>query len=68
MIDRKNIGSSFDDFLVEGEVELTITLSRETYEKAARMIHEDHGPGGQHVRSMTTEEYIEQIVEVALEG
>ncbi|WP_165784559.1 hypothetical protein [Zhengella mangrovi] len=50
----------------EDEVEITISISREAYEKAARMIHEDHGPGGQHVRFMTTEEYIEQLVETAL--
>lgn len=50
------------------EVEITITISREAFEKVKCHIAEDHGPGGQFVRLMTPQEYIEWLVETALEN
>ena len=51
----------------EDEIEITITISRKAFENATRLIAEDHGAGGEFVRLMTAEEYIERLVEIALE-
>ncbi len=51
----------------EKEVTVTITLSRAAYEKAARLANDKSGPAGELAGLMTAEEFIEQMVEIALE-
>ena len=50
-----------------GEVKIEITLSRAAYEKAARLAKDKDGPAGELAGRMSTEEYIERLVEIALE-
>jgi len=51
----------------EDEVEVTITISRRAFEKAARLAKDEKGPAGEWAEFLTTEEYIEQMVIIALE-
>lgn len=49
------------------EVQVEITLSRTAYEKAARFAKDKDGPAGEFAGMMNVEEYIERLVEIALE-
>jgi len=49
------------------EVKIEITLSRTAYEKAARLAKDKDGPAGELAGMMSAEEYIERLVEIALE-
>ncbi|MGR3802020.1 MAG: hypothetical protein ACU0AY_00990 [Marinibacterium profundimaris] len=49
------------------EVKIEITLSRAAYEKAARLAKDAGGPAGELAGLMTTEEFVERLVEIALE-
>ncbi|MFB9151659.1 hypothetical protein [Roseovarius ramblicola] len=51
----------------EDEVTVTITLSRKAYEKAERQAKDPRGPMGEMAGFVSATEYIERIVEVALE-
>lgn len=51
----------------ENEIEITITISRKALEKAARLAADKNGPAGDLAGLMTAEEYIERLVEIALE-
>lgn len=50
----------------EEEIEVTITISRKAFEKATRL-SADKDAVGEFAGLMTAEEYIEQIVKIALE-
>ena len=49
------------------EVTVTITLSRKAYEAAERRAKDPHGPMGEMAGFVSATEYIERMVEVALE-
>ena len=49
------------------EVEITITISRAAFEKAARLANDERGPAGELAGTMTAEEFIERLVEIQLE-
>lgn len=51
----------------DDEVAVTITLSQKAYEKAARLAKDKDGPAGELAGLMSAEEYIERLVEIALE-
>ena len=51
----------------EDLVTLTITLSRKAYEKAERQAKDPRGPMGEMAGFAPVTDYIERIVEVALE-
>ncbi|MEI4195909.1 hypothetical protein [Roseovarius sp. E0-M6] len=51
----------------EDEVTVTITLSRKAYEKAERQAKDPRGPMGELAGFVPVTDYIERIVEVALE-
>ena len=51
----------------DDEVEITITISKKAYEKAARLAKDEKGPAREWAEFLTTEEYIEQLVIIALE-
>lgn len=51
----------------EDEVTVTITLSRKAYEAAERHAKDPHGPMGEMAGLVSATEYIERMVEVALE-
>lgn len=51
----------------EDLVTLTITLSRKAYEKAERQAKDPRGPMGELAGFVPVTDYIERIVEVALE-
>lgn len=51
----------------DDEVAVTITLSRNAYEKAARLAKDKDGPAGELAGLKSAEEYIERLVEIALE-
>ena len=51
----------------EDEVTVTITLSRKAYEAAERRAKDPHGPLGEMAGFVSATEYIERMVEVALE-
>jgi len=51
----------------EDEVEITITISKAAFEKAARLAKDEKGPAREWAEFLTTEEYIEQMIEIALE-
>lgn len=51
----------------DDEIEITITISRKAFEKAARLAADKDGPAGDLAGSMTAEEYIEQLVKITLE-
>jgi hypothetical protein len=51
----------------DDEVEITITISRKAFEKAARLAKDEKGPAGELAEFLTTEEYIELMIEIALE-
>jgi len=51
----------------EDEVTVTITLSRKAYERAERQAKDPHGPMGELAGFAPVTDYIERIVEVALE-
>lgn len=50
------------------EVTVTITLSRKAYEAAERHAKDPHGPMGEMAGFVSATEYIERMVEVALEN
>lgn len=50
----------------EDEIDVTITISRKAFEKATRLAA-DKDAAGDFAGLMTAEEYIEQLVEIALE-
>lgn len=50
----------------DNEIEVTITISREAFEKATRLAA-DKDAAGEFAGLMTPEEYIEQLVKIALE-
>jgi len=52
----------------EDEVTLTITLSRKAYETAERQAKDLRGPMGEMAGFVSATEYIERMVEVALEN
>lgn len=49
------------------EVEITITISRAAFEKAARLARMERGPAAELAGMMTAEEFIERMVEIELE-
>lgn len=49
------------------DVEITITISKKAFEKAARLSKDEKGPAGEWAEFLTTEEYIELMIEIALE-
>lgn len=51
----------------EDEIEVTITISRKAFEKATRLAADPKSPAGELAGTMTAEEYIERMVEIALE-
>lgn len=51
----------------DDEVTMRITLSRKAYEKAVAMAGDKYGPAGELAGLMTTEEFVERLVEIALE-
>lgn len=51
----------------DDDVEITITVSRKAFEKAARLAKDEKGPAGELAGYLTTEEYIERLIEIALE-
>ncbi len=51
----------------EDAVTVTITLSRKAYEKAERQAKNPRGPMGEMAGFVSATEYIERMVEVALE-
>jgi len=51
----------------EDEIEITITISRKAFEKATRLAADKEGPAGELAGLMSAEEYIERLVEIALE-
>jgi hypothetical protein len=51
----------------DDEVEITITISKAAFEKAARLAKDEKGPAREWAEFLTTEEYIEQMIEIALE-
>jgi hypothetical protein len=53
--------------MADDEVEITITISKKAYEKAARLAKDEKGPAREWAEFLTTEEYIEQMVIIALE-
>ena len=52
----------------DDEVTVTITLSRKAYEAAEKRAKDPHGPMGEMSGFLSAAEYIERLVEVALEG
>ena len=53
--------------MADDEVEITITISKKAFEKAARLSKDEKEPAGEWAGYLTTEEYIERMVEIALE-
>jgi len=53
--------------MADDEVEITITISRKAFEKAARLAKDEKGPAGEWAEFLTTEEYIELMIKIALE-
>lgn len=51
----------------EDEIEVTITISRKAFEKATSLATDEKGPAGELAGLMSAEEYIERLVEIALE-
>lgn len=51
----------------ENEVTVTITLSRKAYQAAGRHAKNPHGPMGEMAGFVSVTEYIERMVEVALD-
>ena len=51
----------------DDEVTVTITLSRKAFQEAEKRAKDPHGPMGESAGFVSTEEYIERMVEVALE-
>jgi hypothetical protein len=51
----------------DDEVEVTITISRAAFEKAARLANDERGPAAELAGMMTAEEFIERMVEIHLE-
>ena len=51
----------------ENEVEITITLSRKAFERAKLLAADKNSPAGEFAGLMTAEEFIERLVEIALE-
>ena len=51
----------------DDEVTVTITLSRKAYQEAEKRAKDPHGPMGESAGFISAEEYIERMVEVALE-
>jgi len=52
---------------MDDDIELTITLSKAAYERAAQMAQDADGIAGQLAGTMTTEEFIERYLEIMLE-
>ncbi|KPQ05926.1 MAG: hypothetical protein HLUCCA12_13150 [Rhodobacteraceae bacterium HLUCCA12] len=50
----------------EDEIEVTVTISRKAFEKATHLAA-DKDAAGEFAGLMTAEEYIEQLVKIALE-
>ena len=53
--------------MADDEVEITITISRKAFEKAARLAKDEKGPAREWAEFLTTEEYIELMIKIALE-
>lgn len=51
----------------DDEIELTITISRAAFEKAARLANDANGPAGELAGTMTAQEFIERMVEIQFE-
>jgi hypothetical protein len=51
----------------EDDVTVTITLSRKAYEAAEKRAKDPHGPMGDMAGFVSAAEYIERMVEVALD-
>jgi len=51
----------------DDEVEITITISRAAFEKAARLARMERGPAAELAGMITAEEFIERMVEIQLE-
>lgn len=67
MVERDQYASTFAGLkIMEDEIEVTITLSRAAYERAAQMAKDAEGTGGL-AYTMTTEEFIERYLEIMLE-
>ncbi|WP_041544913.1 hypothetical protein [Chelativorans multitrophicus] len=53
--------------MMDDEIELTITLSKTAYERAAKMAQDADGIAGEFAGMLTTEEFIERYLEIMLE-
>lgn len=51
----------------DDEVEITITISRKAFDRAVLLASDQSGPAGELAGLMNAEEYIERMVEIALE-
>ena len=49
------------------EVEITITISRKAYDRAKAAAKDHKGPAGDWAEFLTTEEYIERVIEIHFE-
>lgn len=60
---EKSVPNDEDD----DEVEITITISRQAYDKAKSQANDYDGPAGDWAEFLTTEEWIQCIIEIHFE-